>query len=329
MTVFLSLRHVDDCVSLSVSRMSYKITLLHATYRREGGPLDVKEQWLSRAGQPDRVEYIFAMDGDDVHTVRATEGHLRVVGPPGTGVVTSVRNWNSAAAASSGQVLMVIADDLLPPQDWDLLLDQLIEPLDPERISFVLKVRDSPAEQDALVRHPVVSRAYYRRHGLFSPEYRGVYCDSDISTRAFWHSTILDGRSLVLEHHHHTTDAYVPRSASQAMVNATEEYRHGLQTYNSSWTLRERSAPLLLVHTPTRPFLAGFTLLTIGQLNRCRANRIYLRRRAAKVVRLRSRLRHLRERLLGLRTASSTRASSTRTGSEAIDTEPDRPDEPR
>jgi hypothetical protein len=143
---------------------------------------------------------------------------------------------------------MVIADDLLPPQDWDLLLDQLIEPLDPERISFVLKVRDSPAEQDALVRHPVVSRAYYRRHGLFSPEYRGVYCDSDISTRAFWHSTILDGRSLVLEHHHHTTDAYVPRSASQAMVNATEEYRHGLQTYNSSWTLRERSAPLLLVH---------------------------------------------------------------------------------
>ena len=45
--------------------MRPKISLLHATYHREGGPLAVKEAWIGRADRPEQVEYVFAMDSDD------------------------------------------------------------------------------------------------------------------------------------------------------------------------------------------------------------------------------------------------------------------------
>src|SRR5687767_14490201 len=120
------------------------ISLLHATFHRQGGPLEIKDAWLASADHPERVEYIFAMDADDIATVGRTEGHHRVVSPAGDGRVTSVRNWNAAAALATGDLLMVIADDLFPAPGWDTALLSLIGPLDPSVVSYTVKVGDSP-----------------------------------------------------------------------------------------------------------------------------------------------------------------------------------------
>ena len=71
------------CHALEDSPVRPSISLLHTTYFREGGPLEVKEVWLQRAERPDLVEYIFAMDADDEVALMATEGHRRVVNSPG------------------------------------------------------------------------------------------------------------------------------------------------------------------------------------------------------------------------------------------------------
>lgn len=228
--------------------MPVRISLLHATYRREGGPLAVRDAWIERADTPSHVEYIFAMDADDHLAVSATAHDLRTVNEPAYGV-SSVRNWNSAAAVASGGLLMVIADDLFPPRGWDTALVDLIKGLDPDRTAFAVKVTDSPDVRDTYLRHPVVSRAFYRRHGLFSPRYRGVYCDNDITLRAFWHSVILDGRSLVLEHRHPSVDPSIAKSESQHRVSAEEEYRHGRELLVASWTNRRRLTRIRLVAT--------------------------------------------------------------------------------
>ncbi|MGC1419878.1 MAG: hypothetical protein WA786_07155, partial [Acidimicrobiales bacterium] len=182
--------------------MPPRISILHATFHSESGPLLVKETWLARAERPDLIDYVFAMDADDDATVSQTEGHPRVVNPSGDGTVTAVRNWNSAAATTTTQsdLLMVIADDLLPPPGWDAALSTLVGQLDGNVVPFAIKITDSPYRNDTLLRHPIISRAFYRHFGLFSDEYRGVYCDSDITLRAFWQSVILDGRSVILEH---------------------------------------------------------------------------------------------------------------------------------
>ena len=84
---------------------------------------------------------------------------------------------------------------------------------------FAVKLADSPTKNDTLLRHPVVSHAFYARHGLFSPSYDGLYCDKDLTTRAFWRAVILDGRSLALEHSHPSLD---PRVAALAFPGSAE-----------------------------------------------------------------------------------------------------------
>lgn len=227
-----------------------RISLLHATYRRAGGPLEVRDAWLSRAVNPEAVEYLLSMDADDATSVALTEGLPRVVNPAWPGVVTAVRNWNAAAAAARGDLLVVVADDLFPPPGWDQTLLGMVDGFDARRLPFAVKVCDDPRPADVLVRHPVVSRAFYDRFGLFSPVYRGVYCDDDFTTRAFWRATILDGRSLRLEHCR-------PRgnrpSDSRARMNRREEYLYGQELYRGAWPWWKRKPrPRLLALSAAR-----------------------------------------------------------------------------
>lgn len=284
---------------LRESQMTPKISLLHATYHREGGPLHVKKTWIERAARPELIEYIFAMDCDDTETFLQTEGHHRVVGPSGGGHVTAVRNWNAAAAEARGDLLMVIADDLFPPQDWDTTLVRLIEPLDPVSTPFAVKITDSPHEADVLLRHPVVSRAYYRLHGLFSADYHGVYCDEDITTRAFWRAVILDGRSLVFEHRHPTLDASVVRSVSQSRVNNVQEFRRGKEIYIASWTRRQRKSRKRLIHTTSGAPLNDSVLCALRWRNLAWETAGYPLRCAREFTKLICRPRELLKKLSG------------------------------
>ena len=227
--------------------MSGVISLLHATYQRSSDPVEVKMIWLERAAHPERVEHIFALDADDRSSLEFTDGHLRVVSPGDAQWATSVRNWNAAASAASGSLLVVISDDLFPPPGWDSLLWDLIAPLDPEVDAFAVKVSDSPSDGDSLLRHPVVSRAYYERHGLFSADFHGVYCDLDITRQAFWLEVILDGRSVQLDHRHPAFDRSILASASQRRVNQSHEYAYAKRVFNSHWSLRRRLARIHLV----------------------------------------------------------------------------------
>jgi hypothetical protein len=187
------------------------------------------------------------MDADDSGSLRETEGHKRVVGEPQSNHVTAVRNWNAAAVAATGDLLFVVADDLFPHAGWDTALRRLVEPIDPDRIAFAVKISDSSAADDVLMRHPIVSREFYRRHGLFCPEYRGVYCDNDITLRAFWSAVILDGRSIEFVHRHPAVDAEIRPSDSQDRINAVHEYEQARALHERRWSRRRRSPRVRLM----------------------------------------------------------------------------------
>ena len=226
-----------------------RISLLHATYKRAGGPLEVRDAWLGRAADPDSVEYVVAMDADDAATLALTDAVPRLVNPAGAGEVTAVRNWNAAAAAATGDLLLVIADDLFPPYGWDRTLVDLIGRLDPTETPFAVKLADDPRPNDVLLRHPVVSRAFYRRFGLFSPSYQGVYCDNDFTVRAFWRSVILDGRSLRLDHRHPAWNEQLAQSESHDRLNRHDEYLRAEARFRATWSRRKRAVRPRLVAT--------------------------------------------------------------------------------
>lgn len=249
-----------------------RISLLHATYKRVGGPLEVRDAWLDRAVWPDAIEYVLSMDEDDRATVALTAGVPRLVNPAGNGAVTAVRNWNVAAAAAKGDLLVVIADDLFPPPGWDRALIETTGPLNPLRTPFVVKVGDSPRPNDVLLRHPVVSRAFYDKFGLFSPAYRGVYCDTDLTRRAFWNSVILDGRSLQVEHRHPVLSDRVVPSESHEHMNRCEEYQRGKAQYVAMWSWSKRHATPLLLSNASTEQLSHWRILLAQRKLRALAN---------------------------------------------------------
>ena len=257
--------------------MNPRISLLHATYHRAGGPLIVRDAWLARADNPGDVEYVFAMDADDDGSIKDTDGCLRVIGQPAIGMVTAVRNWNNAATAATGDLLMVVADDLFPPHGLDSALLDLITPLDPLTAEFAVKVSDSADDSRVLLRHPVMSRAFYEQHGLFDDAYRGVYCDDDITRRAFWRAAILDGRSIVLHHQHPSLDKTLQKSESQSRINSKHEYRHGREQYLAAWRPQQRLAQVRLVETGESSRLSSSNLRRVARLDRALAIIVYRR----------------------------------------------------
>lgn len=217
------------------------ISLLHATYRRSTSPVHVKEFWLRAADQPQLIDYIFALDEDDFKTITATDGHKRVVGPA-LANVTAVRNWNAAAGVAVGDLLVVIADDLIPPLHWDSDLRWIIGHLDPQIHAFSVKTAEAgESGRRDLLRHPVISRAFYQRFGLFSDLFTGVFCDDDITLRALFHAAIVDGRALRLQHDHPSNLKGKFPSESQNRINKAEEFQYGREALNSLWSPRRRA----------------------------------------------------------------------------------------
>jgi hypothetical protein len=183
---------------------------------------------------PTRVEHVFALDADDEISMRATEGFARVVSRPRPSSVTAVRNWNAAADISTGQLLFVIADDLTPPAEWDSTLDKIVGALDPCRLAFAVRVADIDPATDSrptLLRHPVVSRRFFERFGLFDPEYTGLFCDDDITLRSFRHAVVIDGSALRLQHQRLDSRP----TASQRRINTDEELARGRRVRDRKW----------------------------------------------------------------------------------------------
>lgn len=210
------------------------ISLLHATWHREGGPREVREAWTAAATYPDRIEYICAMDSDDTTALEQTEGCLRTINDP-LPVSSAVRNWNSAAQISTGLLLVVIADDLFPSAGWDMKLLELASRVQCDK-HYAIKVRDTEhRERHGFMRHPVVNREYYTRFGLFSSNFSHLYVDTDFSLRAFWSSVVINGQEIHFTHRHPLEDTNLGFSQSQARGNAAEERKIGALTYEARW----------------------------------------------------------------------------------------------
>jgi len=97
---------------------------------------------------------------------------------------------------------------------WDESLASLCRSLDPLLVDFAVKIKDSPNHADTTLRHPIVSRKFFESFGLFDPNFRGVYCDNDITMRAYLLSQILDGRELSFRHSHPHFERDVEESIS-------------------------------------------------------------------------------------------------------------------
>lgn len=216
--------------------MRSKISLLHPTFFREGGPSSVHDAWLSLAKFPERIEYLFAVTSTDGRAMTETSDENRIVVEPTELHSTSVQNWNALAERSTGDLIFVIADDLTPLNwGWDEEIDKLTRFFPPRNKCFVIKIDDNGNPFDTQLRHPLVSRKHYLQHGLWDKRFRGVWVDRDLSLSAFWRSKIIDGRKVPFIHDNPVLDPTTNQSISFLKANSAAEYEFGEHQFKKKW----------------------------------------------------------------------------------------------
>jgi hypothetical protein len=165
-----------------------RISVLHPTVRWKEA-LARRREWMEQAANPAGVEWIFAVTENDPESWPIRERFPHVVVPAPDWDVkaqggTYVVGMNAAAAASTGHILLGLADDFLcgPRWDewiWNSLKDQLNQPR-------LLTIIDHPGRPQGfdLCCFPCMTRAMYERNGWFYwPEYRHMYPDTELSVR--------------------------------------------------------------------------------------------------------------------------------------------------
>ena len=191
-------------------RMKPTFSLLHPTARPDGWR-NAFNTWRDRCDHPEMVEYILCVDkgrdtqkwqllGDWWQGLYQAWGTFKFV--VNEGRRCAVDAWNVAAEASTGHVLITVADDYFPPEHWDTQLIDVWKPLNLEtdRASFVLDV-DNQDGSDWLLPFTFMSRAYYERLGCFFwPEYYGLGADNDFTERARMDGVVIDARHIKFSH---------------------------------------------------------------------------------------------------------------------------------
>ena len=253
------------------------ISLLHATWFSSRNPLSHRDEWLSFSANPEAIEYIPAMDADDLDACNDTSALKRFVGPAqkSSGFSSAVKNWNGAAQLARGSLLFVISDDLFPPNNWDQQILEKLYGLRPEFDEFVLKVRDTPFHRDWRVSHPIVSKQYYHSFGLFCNDYSHLYVDRDFTLFAFWNSVIFDGRDIFFRHEHPSLNPEISPNVSQQRGNRAIEREHGRAVFKRRWRPTARITKIRFV-TPSSEILRDAKWIEVQNSLRSRARLLFL-----------------------------------------------------
>lgn len=184
----------------------------------------VYDDWMSKAANPQDIEYVLCIDPrwgfsldpieyDPSLPSRVASGCSKLsfdnlVVVQNTGRRCYVDGVNIAAQASKGTILIVNADDQFALDVWDEALLQSLSLTDKwaDADSFVIEVSTgTPREHDkGVMVMPILSRKRYEDQGgfVFYPEYESMFADNDFCESARKDGVVIAARHLMFPHRH-------------------------------------------------------------------------------------------------------------------------------
>ena len=194
------------------------ISMLHATRGRPKQARDAYDRWMRAASGDYNLEYVLSMDRDDetMHTEIQADGWpetvVQVWGESRPGPVDA---YNRALYASTGDIIVQVHDDIVPPKGWDKLA---VEALDGRMVRDANKpgvdgVCDLPVllhvddcqtcnpDKPWLLTILIGTRAWFKRAGFFyHPGYPSVLCDDDVSQMAMKAGAVIEAKHIKFKH---------------------------------------------------------------------------------------------------------------------------------
>ena len=182
-----------------------KFTLIHPSRNRPTLAMDTILKWTQRASADADYEYLISVDDDDPKYDLYHEWLHKIVGEKIKLHVnfnrSAIEAINKVLPYSTGDIFIVVSDDFECPYGWDkLLLANLYDKTD-----FVAKVNDGSPSW--IVTLPIVHRTFYERFGyLYNPEYKHMFCDTEMTCVAGLMGKLihLDHLGFVFPHRHYS-----------------------------------------------------------------------------------------------------------------------------
>ncbi len=222
---------------------------------------EIYEAWIAAAAHPENVEYILVADekwgfdlkhddaladwvwARDDHGTEFTPNRL-LLNPGKSCWVTPV---NIGAKAATGDVLIVVADDIWPAQHWDEVLTKAIfdawtnDRSEPKEFAIWVNNGGTPERQKAIrgtpgqgiMEMPVCSRARVERLGyLLYPGYEGMYADEDFARHCEYDAKAGTCSLIRLDepefpHRHPINDPAIPVDEQYKHQNRPQSYALG------------------------------------------------------------------------------------------------------
>lgn len=240
-----------------------KFSILH-TSARPAKWREIYEAWLAAADHPENVEYILVVDERWGFPV-ATDRMFQNMRHNADGVLYNngrkcyVEGVNIAAEASSGDVLIVNADDQYPCPHWDTLLIKSMEAFDPLRDEFVMAANTgTPTERErGIVVMPIMSRARYKRLGyVFYPQYESMYADNDLCAHAKLDQCLFGLNTAWVFPHRHPFFSNTAMDAVYEAQNRQEAYALGAEIYARRQSAKFAAIEPVVLAAPVRKHLA-------------------------------------------------------------------------
>jgi len=212
-------------------------SIIHATLGRPEKALGIREMWLSRARNPNAVEYIFGLHHTDTKSIGILKGFQHNI----TEKIGAAPNYDEAAGLARGKIIIQAQDDCYPPQDWDVTILELI--VNPDEPVFV--AAGDGQRKDTLCVNVIQTAAYQRikatrkegeGNGFFYPGYTTVYPDTEATYRAYKDSQsglcrLVEARDFVIYHDHPLFNPAIPWDETYQFENQPENYRKGLEVF--------------------------------------------------------------------------------------------------
>jgi hypothetical protein len=184
----------------------------------------VYRAWLDNAHDPDSVEYVLVVDHDwgftKLPTLRTIDKVMWAQGARHC----YVDGVNRAAAASTGGVLIVNADDQYPCENWDEeLLNVIGYNADWGQDFIILPSTGTPDEHIRRIAvMPILSRTRYEKYGhVLYPLYESMFSDNDFLAVARKDGVVIEAKHLMFPHMHPLCQP----NAMEAWANRDEQYR--------------------------------------------------------------------------------------------------------
>lgn len=249
-------------------------SILHPSARPEKWQA-VYKAWLDACVDASQVEYLLGTDKrwgfDGTILDHDSNGGPRFRVIENTGRRCYVEAVNNLAKHAQGQILIVIADDQFPCENWDAKIYDALLPMNfgdvipiggkhPEYTEFVVRVSTgTPNEHERRIMvMPILSRARYQKLGyVFYPEYESMFADNDFCEMAERDGIVIEARHLVFPHKHvgfdwqtqqWIKDVRVNVDDAYAQQNRPEAYRIGREVI-----ARRRAANFGSVQSPATP----------------------------------------------------------------------------